>query len=163
MTDELKDLRKRFSNLSDDELLKIVHIDYADYREEALVIAKEELNKRNIQEIKKEELKKKSMEAEGGSKYQILAKKNRIILSIAVVTLIIAEFLKTPVNATFGYYFMGLIIKLLSYSIVLIAISALIASLQGKFKTRTLSIFSWLMLVATSFDFIIAVLKSFLY
>lgn len=54
MTDELKDIRERFSNLSDDELLKIVHVDYADYREEALEIAKDELNKRNILDIKED-------------------------------------------------------------------------------------------------------------
>lgn len=101
------------------------------------------------------------MEAVDSKKYQTLSKKNRIVLSIAVVMLIIAEFLKTPVNATLGYYLVGLIIKLLSYSIILVAISALIASVQGKFKTHTLIIFSWLMLFATSFDFIVAVLKSY--
>lgn len=63
MSDELKDLQKRISNLSDDELLKMIHINYADYREEAINIAKEEIKKRNIPEIddrKKDELRSKT-------------------------------------------------------------------------------------------------------
>ena len=66
MSDELSDLRERFSNLSNDELLKIVQVDYEDYREDALDIAKEELKKRNIKEDiindKKEEIIKKPVE-----------------------------------------------------------------------------------------------------
>lgn len=63
MSDELRDLKEKVSNLSDDELLKIVHIDSSDYREEALIIAKDELKKRNIRGIdgaKKEELQRKT-------------------------------------------------------------------------------------------------------
>ena len=63
MSDELRDLKARVSNLSDDELLKIVHVDSSEYREEAITIAKDELKKRNIKEIeedKKEELQRKA-------------------------------------------------------------------------------------------------------
>ena len=63
MSDELRDLKARVSNLSDDELLKMVHLDSSDYREEAITIAQDELNKRNIkgiEEAKKEELQRKT-------------------------------------------------------------------------------------------------------
>ena len=62
MSDELNDLKARVSNLSDDELLKMVHVDFANYREEAIIIAKDELKNRNIkgiEETKKEELQRK--------------------------------------------------------------------------------------------------------
>ncbi len=87
----------------------------------------------------------------------VLSKKSRIVLSIAVVLLIVAEFMRTPINATLGYYLTGLIVKLLSYSIISLVVSAFIALIIGKFKTHTIIIFRWLMLLATSFDFIVAV------
>jgi hypothetical protein len=48
MNDELKELEVRISQMSDDELLQIIQVDYADYRQEALDFAKAELEKRNI-------------------------------------------------------------------------------------------------------------------
>lgn len=42
------DLKEKFAGMSDEELLIIVNTDFANYREEALDIAKEELEKRGI-------------------------------------------------------------------------------------------------------------------
>lgn len=47
MQDKLKDIRDRMLKLSTGELLRIVNIDFAAYRKEAIEIAKEELKKRN--------------------------------------------------------------------------------------------------------------------
>ncbi|MBM4241885.1 MAG: hypothetical protein FJ150_09545 [Euryarchaeota archaeon] len=47
MKDELKDIKDRMSKLSTGELLRIVNIDFAAYRKEAIEIVKEELKKRN--------------------------------------------------------------------------------------------------------------------
>src|SRR5215216_158111 len=48
MDEELKELKDRISQMSDDELLQIVEVEYDDYRREALDFAKAELEKRNI-------------------------------------------------------------------------------------------------------------------
>jgi hypothetical protein len=46
--EQQKALKERFSQMSDDELLKIVCEDFEDYHETALRYAEEELNKRGI-------------------------------------------------------------------------------------------------------------------
>ena len=64
MSDELRDLKEKVSKLSDDELMKMVHVDSSDYREDAIIIAKDELKKRNIigiDDSKKEELQRKAI------------------------------------------------------------------------------------------------------
>src|SRR5215216_5268766 len=48
MDEELKELKDKISQMSDDELLEIVEVEYDDYRQEALDFAKAELEKRNI-------------------------------------------------------------------------------------------------------------------
>ena len=48
MDEELKVLRDRISQMSDDELLQIVEVEYDDYRKEALEFAMAELEKRSI-------------------------------------------------------------------------------------------------------------------
>ena len=46
--DQWKELRERFSKLTDEELLKIVTVEAADYRKEAVDIAKSELRSRGV-------------------------------------------------------------------------------------------------------------------
>lgn len=46
MNDELRDLKERISTLSSEELWQMVNTDFADYRKEALDLAKESLRKR---------------------------------------------------------------------------------------------------------------------
>ena len=48
LDDELNALRDRMSQMSDDQLLRIVEVEHDDYREEAIDIAQSELAKRNI-------------------------------------------------------------------------------------------------------------------
>jgi len=48
MTDELQELKQRLSKLSDEELIEIVTVAAADYREEALDYAKAELKYRRV-------------------------------------------------------------------------------------------------------------------
>jgi len=48
LDDELKDLRDRMSQMSDEELLRIVEVDYDDYRKEALSFAEGELARRSV-------------------------------------------------------------------------------------------------------------------
>jgi len=48
MSENLKRLRERMSGLSDSELLRIVNVDYKDYRPEALEYAKAELDSRGL-------------------------------------------------------------------------------------------------------------------
>ncbi|HVG19146.1 MAG TPA: hypothetical protein VNI02_08835 [Blastocatellia bacterium] len=48
MSDGLVELKDRISQMSDDELLRIVEVEYDDYRHEAVDFAKAELDKRNI-------------------------------------------------------------------------------------------------------------------
>jgi hypothetical protein len=48
MDDRLKELEDRISQMSDQELLRIIQVEYADYRLEALDFARAELKKRNI-------------------------------------------------------------------------------------------------------------------
>ena len=42
------ELRETYSNLSDEELIRIVYVDYREYREDAIEIAKEEMNCRGL-------------------------------------------------------------------------------------------------------------------
>jgi hypothetical protein len=51
MSDQLKGLKERNSKLSDMELLKLVNFEFADYREEAIDLAKEELERRGFRLI----------------------------------------------------------------------------------------------------------------
>jgi hypothetical protein len=51
MTDQLKSLKERNSKLSDVELLRLVNFEFADYREEAVDLAKEELERRGFRLI----------------------------------------------------------------------------------------------------------------
>lgn len=46
--DELEELKDRISQMSDRELLRIVEVEYADYRKEAIEFAEVELGKRSI-------------------------------------------------------------------------------------------------------------------
>lgn len=48
MNDELKELKEIMSVLADEELLRIVNIDYADYRQDAHLCAKQELMARGV-------------------------------------------------------------------------------------------------------------------
>lgn len=48
MDEELSELKDRISQMSDDELLRIVEVDYDDYRKEAIQFAEEELGKRSL-------------------------------------------------------------------------------------------------------------------
>jgi len=50
MSEELEKLKEKISNLPDHALLKMVNVDFADYREEVINLVKEELNRRNIKE-----------------------------------------------------------------------------------------------------------------
>jgi hypothetical protein len=79
-------------------------------------------------------------------------KRALIILAIAVAVILIAYFLVAPENATIGYHLASVLIKLVSYSIILIAMAAVIAAVMGKFKTHTMIVFGWLFLAASVFD-----------
>ena len=48
MDNELNELKDRISQMSDRELLQIVEVEYADYRDEAIEFAEAELGKRSI-------------------------------------------------------------------------------------------------------------------
>jgi hypothetical protein len=48
MDDELKELKDRISQMSDQKLLRIVEVEYADYRQEAIDFAEAELTKRSM-------------------------------------------------------------------------------------------------------------------
>jgi hypothetical protein len=48
MDDELNELKDRISQMSDRELLRIVEVEYADYRKEAIEFAEAELGKRSV-------------------------------------------------------------------------------------------------------------------
>jgi hypothetical protein len=48
MSDEIQELKDRITGLSDDELIEMVTVNAADYREEAVDYAKAELRKRGV-------------------------------------------------------------------------------------------------------------------
>jgi len=48
MDEELSQLKDRISQMSDKELVRIVEVEYDDYRKEALEFAEAELGKRNV-------------------------------------------------------------------------------------------------------------------
>ena len=54
MNNESEELKKRISLLSDDELLKLINVDFADYNEQAVSLAKKELSNRGVKNIKVE-------------------------------------------------------------------------------------------------------------
>ena len=54
MANKLEELHKHYSSMSDEELKRIVTVDFSDYQEEALNIAKSELRKRGIADISRE-------------------------------------------------------------------------------------------------------------
>jgi hypothetical protein len=49
MDEQISKLKKKISDLSDEELLKMVEVDFKDYRKEALEFAKDELTRRGIE------------------------------------------------------------------------------------------------------------------
>lgn len=51
MYDELQDLKERLSARSSEDLLRMVNIDFADYRKEALDLAREELKRRGYSDF----------------------------------------------------------------------------------------------------------------
>ena len=51
MTNNIEKLSERYSSMSDEDLKRIVTVDYADYQEDALDIAKSEFQKRGITDI----------------------------------------------------------------------------------------------------------------
>ncbi len=53
MTNNIEKLSERYSSMSDEDLKRIVTVDYADYQEEAIDVAKAELQKRGIADISK--------------------------------------------------------------------------------------------------------------
>jgi tetratricopeptide (TPR) repeat protein len=57
-----EDIKKNISRLSNDKLIKIVNIDFADYRKETIDIARDELEKRKKEEAQKIALEKKREE-----------------------------------------------------------------------------------------------------
>src|SRR4249920_2357445 len=48
MDDQKRELKERMSRMSDDELLNMVEVDFADYRQDALDVARSELLSRGI-------------------------------------------------------------------------------------------------------------------
>jgi len=48
LDEELSELKDRISQMSDRELLRIVEVEYNDYRKEALEFAEQELHKRSV-------------------------------------------------------------------------------------------------------------------
>jgi hypothetical protein len=73
-----EELKKRITSLPDDELLSIVEENYADYRQEALDIATEELTRRNISFTSPPRI-----EPEAPNKWPVLAPVVAIILIAA--------------------------------------------------------------------------------
>ena len=152
MSDESRDLKEKMTNLSDDELLKIVHDDFADYREETINIVKEELKKRNVEfsqpdfNIKDENKKTKSF----------LPQK---LIIAGIIFYIISYLLKAPSNATLSYHIVSILIPMISYTIILGVISCVIPLI---FKnSNRLKIFSWLFFGATLFDLLVSIFRLF--
>lgn len=58
MLNQQQELQNRIESLSDFELIRIINFEYEDYREDALLIAKEELKKRNINSLELEVIEK---------------------------------------------------------------------------------------------------------
>ena len=84
-----------------------------------------------------------------------------VLIAVAVVVALLAYLLVAPGNATLGYHLASVVSKLISYSIILITIAAVIAAVMGKFKTHTLLIFGWLFLAAALLDLGIAAYRKF--
>lgn len=85
-----------------------------------------------------------------------------VALGLAIVILIIAYLVKAPENATIGYHFLSILIPLISYSIIFLVVSAIIAALLRKFKSLTFVLFSWLILGAAVFDSGVGIYKLYL-
>lgn len=58
MSNDLNELKRRCAVLSDEALLRLVFVDSADYHEEALEIAKEELRARKLDNLDEKKIKK---------------------------------------------------------------------------------------------------------
>lgn len=56
MNNDVENLKEKISGMSDENLLKMIKIDFAEYREEAIELAKKELENRNIQLASKAEV-----------------------------------------------------------------------------------------------------------
>jgi len=63
--DESKELKERISQMRDEELLRMVNRDFADYRDEALGLAKLELEKRGIPASQSSDYESKTTRADG--------------------------------------------------------------------------------------------------
>jgi hypothetical protein len=175
------DIKDRVSKLPDEEILKMLTTHFPDYRKEWINISQEELSKRGfVLEPTETELRVitpagrklvyPKIQSDVGAIAQVKRESaepekfsNRafVILAIAVVMALLAYFLVAPGNATVGYHVASVIIKLISYSIILFAIAAVIAAAMGKFKTHALTIFGWLFLAAAIFDFGVAAYRKF--
>ncbi len=76
---------------------------------------------------------------------------NKKLLIISLIVFFVGWILGEPTNATFGYHVLSLLIPLISYSVILYVLSAIITGIIGKFKTHSFKIFLWLFLFASVF------------
>jgi lipopolysaccharide export LptBFGC system permease protein LptF len=115
MNDEMQSLKDRMANLPSEELLQIVRIDFADYRKEALDLAKQELFGRGYSESEMAQVK-------GSSKVANNQMSDLSLILFAVATGLLTLFL-FPVISYTSVIFYGLpaaIFILIGYGLWLI-------------------------------------------
>lgn len=172
-------LTEKYHAMSDSQLLAMLRGDLSGQPEKSLFIASAELETRTKMDwrdiaVAKTRVKEAIIAAHThGSlsapttvfRDEVSSSESRnrafVILAIAVVVTLFAYFLVAPGNATIGYHLASVIFKLISYSIILLAIAAGIAAVKGKFRTHTLIVFGWLFLAAAIFDFGVAAYRKF--
>lgn len=77
---------------------------------------------------------------------------NKKLLIASLIVFFAGWVLGEPTNATFGYHAISLLIPLISYSVTLYVLSAIITGIIGKFRTHSLKVFLWLFLSASIFQ-----------
>ena len=90
---------------------------------------------------------------------KITYKKTKNLIIFSSILIFVCKILEQPANATFGYFFIGLLFTLIGYSLSIALLALLISAILKKIKTHFFIVFGWLFLSATILDLVVQVCK----
>lgn len=135
MTDNLDDLRDRYSTMSDEDLIQIVTVNASEYREDALRLAKEELSSRGNTDLSQHNNETSSVADKQKSKSPLVRISARIFLypTWLIIWIIISGIFYSMARQNIGSFIYYLLHDVLNFSNI-----KTIAVAQGAFITASM-------------------------
>lgn len=93
-------------------------------------------------------------------KKQNLSLGNKNLLIISLTIFFLGWLSGESTNATFGYHMISLLIRSISYSVILYIFSAIVTGIIGNFKTHSYKIFLWLFFSASVFQLMFSLFQT---